>query len=724
MDLTSLTTCGVNKVAPLDGGASLRLRFALCDGLQYAHDCLRLAFFPHHAVASFSSCVPSTACPPSVIPSALHRFRSAQAEGARLPPWEDLVRAFRTFFSYKLRYNNPLNSTQAFLAVQLLRFLTEPSSEDEHQVLTLEDIRIARDAALKVPKDVSTYHLELSRNLYEEIRKRLLTGPTDAVCQSASASEGIGGEPSVEDFRFYITALTQYGGSVEAASRLAEYWQRLLDDGTMYKGAKALWVLVLRGLAAEGKEGDLMRVAEKAANLGVDYMPMFHRQQWLQSVFQDLCDTNPPKPLWDVIFEWAVLVLRKGVDDVKDMIDTMIRHNQHGKNVKPDTETINGLVRAAIERKDPYLAERFVGLGKDLGIAPDSTTYILQMDYRIDARDFSGARAVYGKLEGAAISNDEDLPVLNKYIRALCAVESPDIERILDITTSIEHRQAALEPETVVELCTLFLKTDQQYEVIDTLSLHTVRLLRQFFPETEPSDRVQLMDAFFDRKRPDMACYIFGHMRAHPNPEQRPTNEVYIRCFEGLGRCPDMESLRMVHNMLKMDTTIQMETRLYNALMLAYATSEDPSRALDFWDEITNSAEGPTYNSLAIIMSVCEKLPFGDRKAREIWNKMQRMDLEVPPFVFTAYCGAIAGQGLLEEVKKLILGMDSGVGYPPNLMTLAVVYNALPGQNLKECFEEWAKEEYPEIWKRLVSKGRKRTAEGLEMFKVSRELKA
>ncbi len=125
----------------------------------------------------------------------------------------------------------------------------------------------------------------------------------------------------------------------------------------------------------------------------------------------------------------------------------------------------------------------------------------------------------------------------------------------------------------------------------------------------------------------------------------------------------------MVHNMLKMDTTVQLDTRLYNALMMAYASCEDPATAIEFWRDITNSTEGPSYNSLAIVFWACELQPYGDRAARQIWQKVQRMDLEVPPNVFWAYCGAIAGSGHVEEVMRLIRGMEGSVGFGPGVMT-------------------------------------------------------
>jgi hypothetical protein len=48
----------------------------------------------------------------------------------------------------------------------------------------------------------------------------------------------------------------------------------------------------------------------------------------------------------------------------------------------------------------------------------------------------------------------------------------------------------------------------------------------------------------------------------------------------------------------------------------------------------------------------------------------------------------------------------------------------LSGQHLQEDFETWAKDEYPDIWARLVKRGRKETIDGLSKFKLARELKA
>jgi len=592
-------------------------------------------------------------------------------------------------------------------------------------------------------------HLEFCREIYRELRRRgARAARLDTTSFDAdSAPQTFNNLYTPADFRAFLSALGRYGASVEASEVLSSYWTK---DHAMARDGE-LWISVLAGLAREGKEKELLVFAEKARSVGLDYVPSFHeimttfyirrkqldkamewfnkpihrrlmatpqtyyeilgysqsgeaQSRWATQAFQELCDSNPSKAHWDAIFQWAVVSLGKTVGEVENMVNTMVQHNANRPDVRPDSATIHALIRGAMQRKDALLAERFVQLGIDMGVNPDFYTYALQLDYRIDANDMTGASDSFQNLMGMTAPDDSHLPIINKFIRSLCAASRSDTERLLGVLSDAEQKRVALEASTVVALCMVFLRNDQQYDVIDTLSLHTLQLsfeerkivadafvsycrnggnstartwdayslLRQFFPDTSPEDRIRIMKAFFARKRADMACSVFGHMRAMPNPLLRPTSDMYIQCFEGLGRVPDMTSLKIVHNMLKMDTTIQMSTKMYNALMVAYSGCEDEddrATALELWNDITNSAAGPSYNSLAIIFRACQGMAFGEVKAREIWAKMQKMDVDVPVFVYNEFCAAIAGQGQVEEAKKLIAEMKANTGYSPDMMT-------------------------------------------------------
>jgi hypothetical protein len=654
---------------------------------------------------------------------------------ARPPPLANLVKGFNMFAAYKLKAGEAVNRIQADHVIRTFRHLRDNPVEDEGG-LTLKDLENARDAMSEMPVDKTDLHNTFAREVFGEIQRRRSMGTPDQE------------ESNLLDVKQLVKVLTMTGDSTQARDHAAELSASLREDQPKHRRRMSykLWRLVLQGFAFEGNQVELLRTAKMAEDSGVPYTSAFHETmtsffasrneleqtkewyerklyqdrpsaitmsevlqfslrnnelEWCNSVFKTLLESNPDKPTWDVIFQWAAGGLGKGVEEVEHMINVMVRHNKENEFIRPDVDTINGLVELAMSKKDPYLAERYLALGSKLGIRPNSKTYILQMNYRIDAGDLAGAQAVYVLLQGEEIVKGQDVPVINRYITALCSVPSPNYDRITGITSDLEERNARLGADTVSALCLLHLERDEIQDVLDILNSHvfhhtldersrvrnslldycldrnntTLRvwdaytIIRQIFDETDTSTRTRLMNEFFERKRCDMACHVFGHMRQHIRSEKRPVADTYVQCLEGIAKCEDMEHLDMVHNMMKMDSSIEPSTKLYNALMLAYTACEEPYRALDFWDDITNSREGPTYNSIQIVFRACETKPFGDKPANEIWNKMRRMEIDVTPEVYSAYVGALAGQGLIDKVKDLIEGMQADVGFEPDMMT-------------------------------------------------------
>jgi hypothetical protein len=653
---------------------------------------------------------------------------------ARPPPVSDLIKAFNMFFAHKLRTNEAVNNLQAVHALRTFRHLRDTNTNVEGFGLELSDIHAARDAMMKMPSDKLDTHNEFARELFAELSRR----PWKQLASSRM------------NFKKFVFVLTQTGDSLEARKLVEEFFNATSEGEKTKQWDRTnaeLWNYVLKGFAKELNESDLLRTAMITEASGVPYNITFHETMttfyaskndltgtqswyakpiskskgphprtmsevlrfclrnneidWGNSVFRALLEMNPDKPTWDVIFQWAASALGKGVEDVEHMMEVMVRRNPQDDSIRPDIETINGLVKLAISRNDPYLAERYLALGLKSGIRPNARTFILQMDYRVGAGDLSGAQSAYEALQSEEVGNREDLPVINKYIRALCSVNSPNYDRITSIVADLDELKVRPEADTVSALCLLYLKRNELHDIIDILQAHcfhytlderarirdalleycldsrtntisvwdAYNIIREMFDETDTKIRTQIMNEFFSRNRSDMACHVFGHMRQHIRQDKRPTADTYVECLVGVAKCADKESLDMIHNMMKMDSSIEPSTRLYNALMLAYTTCDEPYRALNFWTDITNSIEGPTYNSIEIVFRACEKKPFGDKPAREIWNKMRRMEIEVTPEVFSAYVGALAGQALLAEVKTLIEGMESDVGFGPDMMT-------------------------------------------------------
>lgn len=679
-------------------------------------------------------------------------YRAAENNSLRPPPIPDLVKAWRQFFTYKAKYNRVVNSTQAICAHGVLEYFIRPSVAEEAG-FSVEDILLAMQCLEKPPRDDPTYHIYLSRALFREIRRRELNIQPGRFHNVTLDYRMKGSESQSKYLHSLLVTLSQYGGALEAKEI---FLQSLPDPNELTTEFHARHSLlpIINGLAKEGQEQALREIVKEAIKAGVPYDVSIHgvmtsffakrdnfeetkfwwarpirkglypapqtyydilqfalrndQKEWAMGIHEDLIarlesgSLGDSKPCWDVSFQFAFLLLGKGIDHIEHMFKVALEHTKDNPKAQPNIRSINSLLRCAIDKDDPYMAERFISLSKKMGFEPDLVTYILQLEYRLRAKDYNGAFATFQALRSLETSsNERELPMLNKLIRALCTATRPEYEKILDVTGYLEQRHVTLEPETVVSLCMAFLKNDETYEVIDTLSLHTAHysiaerhmvrksfadycldknnstarvwdayaLLRQFFPEVENEDRVAIMDAFFDRRRPDMACHVFGHMRSHANIQHRPNLETYVRCLEGIGRSPDSESLKTIHNMMKMDTTIQLNTQLYNALMIGYVACDKANRALDFWKEVTTSPEGPTYATLEIAFRAYEVEPDGDVPAKELWAKITKMDIDVPEHVYAAYMAALAAHSHLPDVKTLLDDCDSIIEKRPDFLT-------------------------------------------------------
>ena len=412
---------------------------------------------------------------------------------------------------------------------------------------------------------------------------------------------------------------------------------------------------------------------------------------WGDTIFKTLLKRSPDdKPSWDMIFRWSA-ARGRGVDEIERMMKVNVRRNKDRPALHPDIATINSLAELANSKNDPYTAERYISLGQKWGFQPNVTTYLLQLDYRIKVNDLAGAMVAYGALRREDLSNLDDTPYVNRLICAFCELRSQNYDTIMSLVEDLTERKAPFLPQTVAALSRLHLQRNEMDDLADLLNTHafhfgltdrelvrsvlldhilnpstselraweTYAILNRIFQETTTEPRVEVMQSFFTRNRPDLATHVFRHMRKAELKSQRPTVEIYAACLEGIGKGGDIESLESVHNMVKLDNEIEPNTKLYNALMLAYAGCGEPRRALGFWEDIVHSREGPTYGSIHIAFKVCEKAPFGERVARDIWSQLKKFGIEVTREIYAAYVGALAGQGLYDECVRLIEGVEN-----------------------------------------------------------------
>ena len=462
---------------------------------------------------------------------------------------------------------------------------------------------------------------------------------------------------------------------------------------------------------------------------------------WGDSIVRSILENNPSKEGWDTIFRWSAL-RGKGVDEIERMINIMVKRNaDRACHISPDISTINFLIRIANDADDPYMAERFLSLAYKLGLKPDAQTHLLQLTYRLKVKDLEGARAAYAALQAFDVPIETMNPRTEDLLQALISspIYSSKPGPIFALLEDLLDRRARLSAPTISSLLKLYISRGELQEVVSILREHSFhfsiadrtalrqilvdfiegskatttqawdgyQILRSHFPETTIEVRTQLMQHFFAvRKRSDMGTHIFGHMRQASTPETRPTAETYRICFTHIAGFGDHENLQIVHNMLKLDSFIEPDTRVYNSLMLAYNACDENKYALGFWDDIAHSREGPTYNSIRIALHVCELSPWGDRYAKDIWRRLKKFGIDAHAHGLIApYLKALTSQGLLDDAKELV-DKEQAAGNEVKPEWLGAMYNGVSMQNEKaENVRTWARTQYPTAWEDLERGG-------------------
>lgn len=421
-------------------------------------------------------------------------------------------------------------------------------------------------------------------------------------------------------------------------------------------------------------------------------------------------------------------------------------------------KTMNRLIEHAYSQNKPEDASQYIRLAENLDLRPDARTRSLQLDYELKQGDRTAATETFGILSREDLPADRcDVPVLNKYIAALSFSANPEYAHLMQVVDHALETGAELEAEAIAGLCHVFLQKDELEEatgllrhrvdsypvddrariaavfrqfivdptIKDQRAFNAYELFRHAFPESTVEDRLPLMQSFFDRGRPDLACLVFGHMRQREDMEARPTAEAYAQCFEGIAQCKDIDGLQMIYNMLKLDLEVEQTTRIHNGLMAAYTECQQPFVAIiDHYWKILESREGPTLSTFALGLRACEKwVPQGGNEARHIMGLMQSFNLVITKEIFDCYIGALAGQSEFENVVELIEEMDKDIGEAPDAFTIGTFYNAIPWQYRKDEVEKWAKQAYPELWAELELYGDEIDEEWeMRYFKIDRTI--
>ncbi|KAK2762798.1 hypothetical protein FQN54_000973 [Arachnomyces sp. PD_36] len=721
----------------------------------------------------------------STDPGLVHMVNLSKAlqQRSRPPSPAVLAKAFQDFISARLEYPGKLTDFHARFLLGTFEHLQKQkgASDDELEGSdpaflpeTLEDILLVLSEAECDPLSYPSVQ-QLARLVFQELEENegypsaetveayiTVLSATGAPDQARSLVEKFWEQLAEENgTSCWLAVLKGYARQGvkqevdKAVARLSEFGVSF--DQAMHEEVTLCMINENRTEEAKifyerGISGD--RPPTAATNLAIFKMAVFIPEHgWAEQLFESMSQ-DPPSETLDALLLWSVV---KGHDaeQLNEKLEAIISKDP-GLRDALTISSFNNLVEYANHIGDHLHAEAYASLAHQWGLQPDAQTYLLLLQTRMLSGNSSGIVEPLQRLADEDALDNIDVSLLNRLVISLTADKRVEVERdlIISIVDRLVERSVRLDPQTLESICRMLLHNndlDAASEILrpqldsynmeertkireaflrfildpkqdDEIVWETYELVKLAFPETSVKQRTAVMNGFFRRKRTDLACLVFGHMRQNEDFRRRPKPDTYARCFQGIARSADRKSLELVHNMLKLDLEVELDTRILNGLMLAYAACEMPEKSLNFFQDILHSDEGPSNNSIAIFLRVCETHHDGVEEAMKMMDKLKHLEIYISRRVYTAYIGALAGQREFERAAEAIRTMEAQTGYTPTGFTIATFYNAMPYPYWKDQVEEWAQSAFPELWKEVEGFGYTEDEDGTRNYNIDRDL--
>ncbi|KAA8649997.1 putative mitochondrial respiratory complex I chaperone (Cia84) [Aspergillus tanneri] len=477
----------------------------------------------------------------------------------------------------------------------------------------------------------------------------------------------------------------------------------------------------------------------------VKYAILKSETAWAEPIFRSLSQISITETM-GITLLWEA-AHGKDASGIADMVRLLAAKTPEAKE-SLDMSCVNNLLEYANTIGDPRLAEEFAALAAQWGLQANVQTDLLLLESYVQAGDVDGMLRGLKQLRDTKSLALENLPLMNKLITMLCLSEQENtsMDQISSFLDPLFENNVRLESETLAALTRMLLSrhdwegvsellrprlalydseertrvrnaltdfiTDQSQDGTDAWEAY--ELLRLAFPETGVSMRTDIMTSFFNRDRSDLAFLVFGHMRQAEEFSRRPKPDTYAKCFQGIARTQDTQHLETVHNMLKLDVEVDLNTLLLNRLMLAYAACDMPEKSMEVFREILQSEEGPSHKTIGIFFKLCAKHHNGAQEAMRMMEKIKVLGIELDRRLYTAYIEALAAQCEFDLATEALENMHSEIGQLPTRTSIGHLYNAIPYQYWKDEVEKWAKAKYPELWARLETVERTEHEEGLK----------
>jgi hypothetical protein len=437
----------------------------------------------------------------------LMRARRSQSKP---PPPEKVADALNYLFRTRLESPRFFSRNEIYLATESLRHLEELRDKTEAGTLILsEDNLYTALAALAAAVGRDRFRSDsqaLAHMIFQELRDN----------DGSDELEKTGG--SAPYLATYIAVLARTGGARRA--------QELLEESSFGQSRESmrLWASVVEGLATEGLEKEALVLAKRLQqNLG-PLDPLTHEDLVNNFAAADkvklakavygmrisqgsapttksmvamirFCIRNNESDLGEAVVVKTLATEIKGFEAENAIllwyavkgVEVSQLHDVLGEPLR--IEHINSLLEHAYSTRNQEMTRALLSHMNASGLRPDAKTHALHLDNHLSNGALQAAISSFDLLSSEdRLTDNSDVPALNKLLATLCFQEQPNYELIMRLSDRLLDRGADIDAEAIAGLCSVFLQRDELQQIVGLLR-HRV----DSFPE---GDRARIASIF------------------------------------------------------------------------------------------------------------------------------------------------------------------------------------------------------------------------------------
>ncbi|KAG9290757.1 hypothetical protein G9A89_011720 [Geosiphon pyriformis] len=394
-------------------------------------------------------------------------------------------------------------------------------------------------------------------------------------------------------------------------------------------------------------------------------------------------------------------------------------------NISPGISTYNALIDACFKignlSEGLFMLERM----SSLGLKPNKETYCNIIHGLAEVHDIDLALGLIARMNKEGIKMT-DSDYVNFFLKVCQNSRKEDLPKVYEIFQGMKSKGHEPDPLIYNGLLEAHLVSGDHegilqvfekmiYDGISPDSTTYLHLIRSRIQAQRVQDALNFYGQMIERNismnidvydnlfyifagcfQMAAAAKIFEDMRRAGVRADGFTYSILITGYSAVG---DWFNVRNVHNLLKVDYSLDLDMPLVNSIMSAYNIVGDGNEVLVIWDSLWLTEQPINDITVSVVLDACGYYNFKDR-LDEIWQDLKSRKFELSRSNYDSYIEALARHGRFDDAKKILMIEMPRDNIKPGTKSLRALLSFLHHENRKEdeyVVIEWVREKYPEL---------------------------